>query len=328
MRVDLVSLGEVMLRLSPPRFERLRRASCLHVQVAGSQLNVAANLARLGKRTVFVSQLPANELGLLALDACMSYGVDVSQVRLVAGARMGVNYLDFGATPRASVAVYDRQGSAASQITATSFDWRTILEGARLAYTDGIFPALSSGCFEATHLFLRTARELGCTTCFDVNYRRHLWTPQQAGAAWRELLPLVDVVVSNRSVAEEIFGYQGSDEELLTRYHADFGCRTVCLTARAMSGVLRGAWWSKALHAGQLFQGRRFEFDSVDRFGTGDAWFAGFLYGYLADDIQFALDFGDALCALAHTIEGDIAHVSAAEVLALLRDDTDLDVKR
>src|SRR5215510_2029537 len=111
---DLVSLGEVMLRMSPPRFQRLRRASTLDIYVAGSQLNVAANLARLGKRTAFLTKLPDNELGLLAYDTCLSYGVDMSHVPLTPDTRMGVNYLEFTVTPRTGVTVYDRQNSAAS----------------------------------------------------------------------------------------------------------------------------------------------------------------------------------------------------------------------
>ena len=328
MTYDLVSLGEVMLRLSPPRFERLRQATRLDVRVAGSQLNVAANLAQLGKRAAFVSLLPGNELGVLARDACLGYGVDVSHLRLVDGVRMGVNFVEFGATPRAGVAVYDRAGSAASTITAIDFDWAGILSGARLAYSDGIFPGLGEGCFEATLAFLRTAREAGCVTCFDVNYREHLWTVERARAAWGQILPLVDVLATNRSVAEAVFGYAGTDVELLTRFRADFGCRTVCLTSREIDGVLRGAWSSQALHDGQMTQGRRYEFDVIDRFGTGDAWFAGFLYGYLDGDVAFALNFGNALCALAHTIEGDVARVSAADVLPLLDDEPDLRVRR
>src|SRR5450432_36280 len=143
---DLVSLGEVMLRMSPPRYERLRRARSLDVQVAGAQLNVAANLARLGKRTAFVSKLPDNELGMLARDMCQSYGVDMSHVPLVPNTRMGVNYLEFTATPRVGVTIFDRQGSAASTMQPTDFAWADILTGARAAYTDGIMPGLSDGC--------------------------------------------------------------------------------------------------------------------------------------------------------------------------------------
>ena len=325
---DLVSLGEVMLRMSPPRYERLRQATRLDVRVAGSQLNVAANLAQLGKRTAFVSKLPANELGLLACGVCQGYGLNVSHLQLVEGARMGVNYLEFGATPRAEVAVYDRAGSAASSIEASDFAWTEITRGTRLAYTDGIFPGLGAGCFEATLAFLTAAREQGAVTCFDVNYREHLWTIERAREAWQVILPLVDVLATNRSVSESVFGYAGSDQELLARYHDAFGCGTVCLTTREMSGVLHGAWSSIARHEGTVLQGRRYEFDVVDRFGTGDAWFAGFLYGYLEGDIQFALDFGDALCALAHTIEGDVARISAAEVMPLLAAELDLRVRR
>jgi 2-dehydro-3-deoxygluconokinase len=328
MTYDLVSLGEVMLRLSPPRFDRLRQATRLDVHVAGSQLNVAANLAQLGKRTAFVSLLPANELGVLARGTCQGYGVDVSHLRLVEGSRMGVNYVEFGATPRAEVAVYDRAGSAASTIAADDFAWADILRGTRLAYTDGIFPGLGTGCFEATLAFLQTAREVGCFTCFDVNYREHLWTGERARAAWGEILPLVDVLATNRSVAEAVFAYEGADDDLLAQFQAEFGCRTVCLTSRTIDGVLRGGWSSKALHDGRVIQGRRYDFDVIDRFGTGDAWFAGFLYGYLDTDVSFALDFGDALCALAHTMEGDVARVSAAEVLPLLAAEPDLRVRR
>jgi 2-dehydro-3-deoxygluconokinase len=325
---DVVSLGEVMIRLSPPKHERLRRATSLDVHVAGSQLNVAADLARLGKRAAFLSKLPANELGLLARDACMGYGVDVSHIQLVPAGRMGVNYVEFGATPRAGVAVYDRAGSAASAITATDFPWRDILAGTRLAYTDGIFPGLGEGCLAASGAFLEAAREEGCVTCFDVNYREHLWTPDAARAAWHGLLGYVDVLATNRSVAETVFGYRGSDEEIAARFHDEYGCEVVCLTSREMPSVLHGAWSSLALRGGEVIHGRRYEYDVVDRYGTGDAWFAGFLYGYLSRDLRYALDFGNALCALAHTMEGDVVHASESEVGALLAPEYDLRVRR
>jgi 2-dehydro-3-deoxygluconokinase len=326
---DLVSLGEVMLRLSPPRYERLRRTLSLDVRVSGSQLNVAANLARLGKRSAFVSKLPANELGLLARDACLSYGVDVSHLKLEPGARMGVNYVEFSATPRGSIAVYDRAGSAASAIQPGDFDWSVILSGARLAYTDGIFPGLSASCRETAREFIRSAREQGCRVCFDVNYREHLWTPAAARTAWEALLPDIDIVATNRSVSEEVFGYKGSDEDLMHRYQDEFGCTVVCLTHREIAGVLRGAWSSQAIEAGQLVQGSRFDFDVIDRFGTGDAWFAGVLFGILeGETLERSLNFGNALCALAHTIEGDIAHVSPEEVWALVDRGYDFRLRR
>ncbi|MDQ6695627.1 MAG: sugar kinase [Chloroflexota bacterium] len=338
MTYDLVSLGEVMLRMSPPRYERLRRASTLDVRVSGSQLNVAANLARLGWKTAFLSKLPANELGLLARDACMGYGVDTRYVTMSPGARMGVNYIDFAVEPRANSVVYDRADSAASSVTPGDFDWPGILRDVKVAYTDGIFPGLSDGCREATRLFLRTAREQGCATAFDVNYREHLWTESKAREAWSELLPFVDILVTNRSVSEAVFGFGGSDPELMGQYHKAFGSKVVCLTTREQSGLLRGAWSSKALYEGTVVEGRRYEFDVVDRFGTGDAYMSGLLYGYVGpgsltgklsnEKIKYALDFGDALCALAHTIEGDVAQISPSEVEALLGDNYSLRLRR
>jgi 2-dehydro-3-deoxygluconokinase len=328
MSARLVSLGEVMLRLSPPRFQRIRGARSFDVHVAGAQLNVAADFARLGGEGVFVSKLPANELGTLAYDACLSYGVEMRHVQRVEGGRMGVNYLEFSPSPRAPIAIFDRQGSAASTMTPQDFDWQAVLAGATVAHTDGIMPGLSDGCREAALHYLRTARGLGIKTTFDVNYREHLWTPAAAKACWETLLPLVDVVVTNRSVSEAVFGYTGSDADILHTYYEQFGCELVCLTHRELFGLERGAWSSKALHGGQIVEGQRYEFEIIDRYGTGDAFLAGLIYAYLDHDVAYALSFGNAACALAHTTEGDVIPFGAGDVLPLLNEQVDLRVKR
>jgi 2-dehydro-3-deoxygluconokinase len=330
MNFDLVALGEPLLRLSPPKYTQLRRAASLDAFVVGSQLNVAANLARLGKRTALVTRLPDNPLGLLALDAIRSYGVDTSHVKLVSGGKLGVTYVEFSQAPRAPLAIYDRAGSAAGTTSIDDFDWNAVVAGAAIAYTDGIFPGLGEGCLEATAAFIGAARQGGCRTAFDVNYREHLWTPQAAREAWSLLLPQIDIIVTNRGVSETVFGFQGDDEAILRQYRDRFGCRIVCLTHRETLGLARGAWTSCALTPQGIVQARRREFDIVDRYGTGDAWLAGFLYGHLArpGDLYFALDFAGALCALAHTIEGDVAHVTPAEVLAIMEGGTDLQLRR
>ncbi|MCC7355283.1 MAG: sugar kinase [Anaerolineae bacterium] len=326
---DLVSVGEVMLRMSPPRYQRLRRTHVLDVYTCGSQLNVAANLARLGKKTAFVTKLPANELGLLALDDCRGYGVDMSHVQMVPGARMGVNYVEFATTPRPEVAVYDRQNSAASTIAPGDFPWERILHGTTLAYTDGIFPGLSRSCRAAALEFVTGAQREGCTVCFDMNYREHLWTPAEAREVWSGLLPRVDILVTNGWVSRNVFNYAGSDEGIAGQYRQEFGCQVVCFTSRESIGTSHGAWNSMAVLDGRVCAGKRVEFDVVDRFGSGDAWFAGFLYGYLSGDVEYALNFGNAFYAFAHTIEGDVVHVSAGEVLAFLEaDSNDLRLRR
>jgi 2-dehydro-3-deoxygluconokinase len=226
--------------------------------------------------------------------------------------------------------VYDRAGSAAGTIGPADFDWPAILAEAAIAHTDGIFPGLGPSCRQAAATFLQTARDEGCRTSFDCNYREHLWTPAQARDCWSELLPLVDVVVTNRDVSEQVFGLAGTDAELARQYAERFGCRVVCLTRRESLGLARGAFSSLAHAHGRTFEGRRQEFEIVDRYGAGDAWLAGFLHAQLDDqaDIAAGLRFADALCALAHTVEGDVVHVSPAEVLAIVQGGPDLRLKR
>ncbi|HOK53072.1 MAG TPA: PfkB family carbohydrate kinase, partial [Armatimonadota bacterium] len=203
-----------------------------------------------------------------------------------------------------------------------------LLSDTRMAFTDGIFPGLSNTCRLAAREFLSAAKKQGCMTCFDVNYRAHLWNEDSAREAWEELLESVDILVTGRDVSERVFGFSGSDEDLMRAYSERFGCRVVCLTSREVNGLQQGAWSSRAYCEGSVFDGGRIEFSIVDRYGTGDAWFAGFLHAYLSGDIGYALRYGNAVCALAHTIEGDIAHLRDDDVTAVMSGDLDLRVKR
>ncbi len=327
---DLVSLGEVMLRLSPPKHTRLRQTDSLVVRPCGAQFNVAANMAVLGEQSAFLTRLPDNELGRLAKRLGAGYGVDMSHVQFGGTDKIGMVFLEFGAAPRRHLHLYDREGSAAGTITAEAFAWHDILAGAQFAYLDGIFPALSTGCREAALAYIDAAKAAGCRVCFDVNYRETLWdAPSDALALYRRVLPEVDVLVTNRTVSEQLFGYRGEDTDLLHAYRRDFGSEWVCMTYRHMDGMFRGSWWSVALYEERLVEGRRFDYDVVDRFGTGDAFFAGLLYAYLQDgDGPHALDFGSALCAMAHTVEGDVADFVPEEVEAVLAEDYTLVTKR
>jgi 2-dehydro-3-deoxygluconokinase len=327
--IDLIALGEMMLRLSPRRYERLRRASSLELRACGAQFNIAADLAALGRHSAFLTRLPDNELGHLAQSLAAGFGVDMSYAQFIEAGRMGLIFVEFGRSPRRNAHLYDREGSAASTITAGDFDWAVLVSGARFAYTDGIFPALNSGCQSAALAFLSAARQAGCTTCFDINYRESLWRDRDPLALYRQALPLVDVLVTNRTVSETVLGYSGSDEELLAAYQSDFGCRLVCLTYKEMQGLERGTWRSLARLNQQVVSGRNFDFEVVDPFGAGDAFFAGLIYGLGENgDLQTALDFGNALCALAHTVEGDQAIFSAGEVEALLAEGYSLVTRR
>ena len=327
-KYHFVSLGEALLRLSPPRFTQLRKATSLDVMVVGSQPNVASNLARLGWRTAFLSKLPNNALGQLAVDTLLGYGVDTSHIKMVDGGKMGVTYVEFSADPRAPLALYDRAGSAASSISPQDFPWEALLGQAHFAYTDGIFPGLGASCRAAAKAYLQAARKSGCTVCFDVNYREHLWTPASAREAWSLLLPNVDILITNRNVSENVFEYKGPDIEIMKRYAGEFGCSVVCLTERKSYTMFRGSFKSCALCDGTVVEGLPQEFDIIDRYGTGDAWAAGFLYGYVQKGVKHGLDFANALLALSHTIFGDVAHFTPEQVVAVINGTAGLGVRR
>jgi 2-dehydro-3-deoxygluconokinase len=317
---DVVTIGEGMLRLSPPLHGRLRRARALDLHVCGSQGNVACNLARLGLNTAFVTKVPDNALGLLMQDFYMGCGVDTSHVRMTPGSRLGVNFIEFGATPRPSTVVYDRKNSAASTIAPDDFDWDAILSGTRLAYTDGIFPALSASCRAATVEFVAAAKREGCLVGFDINYREHLWSAEAAAATLSELLPLVDILVTTRGDAQTVFGCTGSGEEMARQLHERFSCPTVCIALGEVISVLRGSIEALLLHEGSLFHSQRHEVDAIDRFGAGDALGSGLIYSLLAQkDMQYAVDFGAAMCAADFTVPGDVAHVTVGEVETIMR---------
>jgi 2-dehydro-3-deoxygluconokinase len=317
---DIVTIGEPMLRLSPPLHGRLRRARRLDLHVCGSQGNVAANLARLGLKTALVTKVPDNALGLLIQDFYMSCGVDASHIRRIPNSRLGVNFIEFGATPRPSAAVYDRKNSAASTISPGDFDWNTILNGTRLAYTDGIFPGLSDTCRSTAFEFVAAAKRHGCLIGFDLNYREHLWSPLQAAAILGELVPHVDILMTTRGDAATVFGCTGSGEEVARQLRERFACRFVCVVAGEVHSVLRGSIEATLLHEDTVYQSQKHEVDAVDRFGAGDAMGSGIIYGVLENkDMQYTVDFAAAMCASDFTIPGDVAHMTVAEVEAIMQ---------
>ena len=326
--IDVVTIGEGMLRLSPPRFHRIRRAGSLDLHVCGSQGNVACNIARLGLKTAFVTKVPDSDLGLLMRDHYMSCGVDTTYIRNERDSRLGVNYIEFGATPRASKVIYDRRNSAASTISRDDYDWDEMLAGVRLAYTDGILPGLSDSCRGATAEFIAAAKRQKCLVAFDINYREHLWSPETARECLSGILPSVDLLITTQWDSETVFGYTGEYGEILQRFADEFGCSVVGITLREVHDVLRGTWNTMVLANGEIRKGQAYPVDMIDRFGAGDSWGSGFLFAYLeTSDPFYAMEFGNATCALHHTIPGDVAQVSRDEVEQLMAS-KDFRVKR
>jgi 2-dehydro-3-deoxygluconokinase len=317
---DVVTIGECMLRLSPPNFNRMRYMRSLDVNLCGAQHNIAANCARLGLKSAYLTKLPDNAIGMYARDFTESCGVDVSHIQMVPDSRLGINFVEFGMTPRASAVVYDRKYSAASTIGPNDFDWSAILKGTKIAYTDGILPALSQNCKEAAFEFVRQSKKNCCKLAFDVNYREFLWSTDQAKATLSEILKQVDILVTGQWHSQCVFGIKGSEVDIAKQFQDKFGCQTVAITLRQAHNVRNCTWNVFVLSGNEQIYGKEYQIEALDRFGGGDAWTAGFLYGILKlGTAADAVNFANAACALKHTTHGDVIQNDVAEITEFMR---------
>ena len=320
MSVDVVTFGEVMVRLAPPHFQRLEQARSLDVEVGGAELNTAVGLVRLGRSAAWVSRLPDNPLGKLVANRVREAGVSDRHVKYAPDTRCGLYFLEFGAAPRASYVLYDRKDSAAAGMTADTFDWPAVLAGARWFHVSGITAALSPGAADAVAAGLKAARAAGLGTSIDLNYRAKLWSREDAGRVMGGLLRDCELVIASEADAEFLFGITGADfpavaEGLMER----FGVQAVAGTRREAPLVWRNRFAAVGYSAGKLYESAWYEVEIVDRLGAGDALAAGLIHGMLDGDLGKGVDFGGALGALKHTIPGDLPWVTADEVAEVLK---------
>lgn len=332
--LDVVTLGEAMIRLAPPNFARLEQAVHLDVQVGGSEYNVAVGVSRLGLRSGWVSRLPENPLGRLVRNKAREHGVSTDALVWAKSGRVGLYFLEFGAAPRASAVVYDRAYSACAEFREDEVDWDHVLEGVRAFYVSGIMPALSEGAARTTRRALQAARKAGCLVAYDLNYRKRLWTPEEAGRCQEPLMEYVDLLLTTEEDAHVVFGIkpEGADdanfnqvsgrsyESVAMRLQERFKIPTVAITLRENPLVWKNTWSAMLLHQGQYHYAPRYEVEVVDRVGAGDSFVAGLLSSYLTDgDWARALPFGVAFSALKHTIPGDVNWSTREEVERLLK---------
>jgi len=307
--LDVFTLGETMVRLTPKGFTRLEEAAELEVRIGGTESNVAIALARLGLRVAWASRLPRNSLGELVARRIRGFGVDVSGIRWDPEQRMGLYFIEPGAAPRAGTVLYDRAGSAASAMTPDDFDW-SVLDRSRHLHLTGITPALSQSARATTARAIREARQRGRTVSMDVNYRARLWSPAAAREALLPLIRDVDLLISTAADALLVFGLQGTPEETARGMGELTNAPLIALTLGSEGALL---WDRERLH-----QAAPFAVQAVDRVGAGDAFDAGLVWGFLAGDAPRGLLYGMAMAAIKHTIPGDEFISSAAEVEALL----------
>src|SRR5436190_5395403 len=304
---DLVTLGEVLLRLSlpsPARFETVRE---LDVQIGGAEANVAAVVARLGLRVAWISALPANAWGERTRRELTGHGIDCEAVRTIDGARMGLYFLEYGVPPRPIRVMYDRRDSAFARLGPEDVDWE-LVRRARVVHLSGITPALGA---KSRALIERAVIEAG-ELSFDLNYRATLWSPADARAFVDGVLPRARYFFIGADEARTVFGLDGSPEAVL----ADLARRA----PKATIALMQGADGCTVLDGGRLLRPRRrHDVQVIDPIGAGDAYVGGFLWATLRGrTLEDAIDAGHAVAALKCSIWGDIALVTPRDVDDLL----------
>lgn len=337
----VVAFGEIMMRLNPAGYGRFVQAREFEVSFAGSEANVAVCLAGFGEKAAFVSKLPTGEIGQMALNDLRRVGVDVSHVGRAPG-RIGVFFLEKGASQRASKVIYDRVNSVAANAKPEDFDWDAIFSDADWFHFTGITPALSPEmpriCMEAC----RAAKRRGLTVSCDPNFRESLWTRERARQVMAELMPYVDVFFSNVDQVGDVLGIfpeetglSGEEAEAQRRISVArqltrrYGLQKVAFTNRKSFSATENGWSGMLYSGGEAYFSRKYRITIVDRVGGGDSFAGGLIYSLRrGDGEQDAIDFAAAASCLKHTIEQDYDLVSVEEVEALAHGSGDGRIRR
>jgi 2-dehydro-3-deoxygluconokinase len=326
----VVTFGEVMLRLSTPGFQRFVQSSTFDVNFGGGEGNVAAALAGYGLDAHFVSRLPAHEIGQSAINHLRRFGVNTDHVAR-GGDRVGIYFLETGASQRASKVIYDRARSSVSEMSPDDVDWEVALGGAAWFHWTGITPALGSRAQATLRAGLDVAKRLGVRVSCDLNFRKKLWSTSEAQAVMRPLMDYVDVCIANEEDAQKSLGeHAGSTDvesahldeagyfQLARQLKDKYGFDAVAITLRESHSATRNGWSAMLLDDKQCaepYRSTQYDIHIIDRVGGGDSFASGLIYGLLTkDDTRKALDFAVAASCLKHTIPGDFNLVSVEEV--------------
>ena len=330
MKKRIVTFGEIMMRLNPSGYLRFLHAENFEASYAGGEANVAVSLANFGMNAAFVSKVPTHEIGQCAVNALRHYGVDTENM-VRGGARLGLYFVEKGASQRASKVIYDRAGSAIACATKADFDWAAIFEGADWFHWTGITPALGGELPEICLEACKAAKAKGVKISCDLNFRKKLWTSQQANEVMSKLMPYVDVCIANEEDAKDVFGIEAENTDINSgkidhtgyisvakQLQQRFGCEKVAITLRGSITASDNNWAAMLYDGQQAYFSPTYTVHIVDRVGGGDSFGAGLIYALLQGKaMQDAVNFAVAASCLKHTIEHDFNLVSVAEVEAL-----------
>ena len=339
----VVTFGEIMLRLSPPGFERLFQSPSLVATFGGGEANVAVSLAHFGLDSWYVTRLPRNPIGDAALRGLRAEGVRTDAIAR-GGDRVGIYFAESGASQRASVVVYDRARSAISEMSPGTIDWPTVVDGAAWFHVTGITPALGANAVACTNEAVAAARKAGARISVDLNFRKKLWSESAAQQVMRPLMKSVDVVIANEEDIQAVLGLTVANTDVagghldVNAYRSvaqqitrELGPSMVAITLRESASASDNGWsavlWDGM--ANQFHQRQRYDLRLVDRIGGGDSFAAGLIFGLVsgrspADGLRFAV----AASALKHSIPGDFNRVSVEEVDRLAAGDASGRVQR
>lgn len=340
----VITMGEIMLRLSTPSHERFIQADNFDVNYGGGEANVAVSLAGFGHDAQFVTAVPDNEIGECALSTLRKYQVGTKYVAKE-GERLGIYFLESGSSVRPSKVIYDRAHSSISTVKPEAFDFDQIFEGVDWFHFTGIIPAISDSAAELTEAALKKAKEHGVKVSVDLNFRKKLWTSEKAQQVMTRLMKYVDVCIGNEEDANLVLGFkpEGSDVTSgnlkLSGYQSIFEQMTqkfgfeYCVSSLRVSRSASDNGWSACIYSektGEFYHSREYSITPiVDRVGGGDSFAAGVICGLLdGKDFKEALEFGVAASALKHTIPGDVNLVTRKEVETLAGGDASGRVQR
>lgn len=330
----IVTFGEIMLRLAPEGYDRFFQNDRMQATFGGGEANVAVSLANYGMESVYVTRLPDHAIGQAAVNALRYFGVDTSQI-IRGGERVGIYFLEKGASQRGSVCIYDRAHSALADAQPDGFDWDRIFAGADWFHFTGITPALGENLMQICRQACQAAKAHGVKISCDLNYRSKLWTRAQARSAMDALCRFVDVCIANEEDAKDVFGIAAEDTDVssgklnhagyrsVARQLADrFDFEKVAITLRTSISASDNDWAAMLYDGEDCWFSPTYHLHLVDRVGGGDSFAGGLIYALLSGRAsQEAIAFAAAASALKHTIEGDYNRVSAAEVERLVGGD-------
>jgi len=328
--MKVITFGEIMLRLAPEGYYRFLQASSYGATYGGGEANVAVSLSGFGIDAAFVTKLPKHEIGQGAVNKLREFGVDTSLI-VRGGERVGIYFLEKGASQRPSKVIYDRAHSAIAAAEQADFDWDKIFKDVNWFHFTGITPALSEKAAAICMDACKAAKSKSITISCDLNYRANLWTREKAGEVMGKLMEYVDLCIANEEDASDVFGIKASGSDVTTgKISHDgykevaaalvkrFGCKQAAITLRESISANDNNWGAMLFSNNEYYFSKKYAVHIVDRVGGGDSFGAGLIYANLqkmssADGLEFAV----AASCLKHTIEGDFNLVSADEVKKL-----------